>query len=102
LVEEEGEEMIVWISKTRVEFFEEYLKKMSENSKQFSKMLPSMKSSSYQYHPELVKMSKEGRMFLGMSKLGDKYESFDIEFRDFTKDDFFVLKSSEYSSMMGN
>ncbi|MFN3783277.1 MAG: hypothetical protein ACK4R6_05135 [Spirosomataceae bacterium] len=102
LVEEEGEEMLVWISKTRVEFFEEYLKKMSENSKQFSKMLPSMKSSSYQYHPELVKLSKEGRMFLGMSKLGDKYESFDIEFRDFIKDDFFILKSSEYSSMMGN
>lgn len=103
LVEEEGEEMIVWISKTRVEFFEEYLKKMSENSKQFSKMLPSMHtSSSYQSHPELVRLSKEGKMFLGMSKLGDKHESFDIEFRDFTKDDLFLLKSSDYSSMLGN
>lgn len=102
LVEEEDNQMMVWISKTRIEFFEDYMKKMSENSKQFSKMLPSMSTSSYQSHPELVKLAKEGKMFLGMSKLGDKYESYDIEFRDFSRDDSLLIKASEYSSMMGN
>ncbi len=97
----EGEEMMLWISRDRIPQMASVASKMGYGSSYGNKN-PSKNYMTYGANPELVKIAGEGRMVMGYSARSAKGEESTMELEEINANDKNTFETSGYKSMLGS
>ncbi|MCR9063725.1 MAG: DUF4412 domain-containing protein [Cytophagales bacterium] len=97
LMKQDGEEYLVWISKSNVPVVASYYKNLN---KAMSGNNPGSIKFNYGANPEMMKMVEQGRAFMGMTHTEKNGEKMEMEVVEINASDNYSFNTAGYSNMM--